>query len=135
MQENSAIGREQDIEKNYQQNIETREDFTDDPNDTFERNNDENEDEHDSSPQFFQSSNIACCPMIANPQWSSKDHLFYILAMSVRFNLSYECTLRMLKYAKKSHKNNNLPTTKKTIVENSLARQKRCDLSFILQTM
>ncbi|KAK0072476.1 hypothetical protein PV325_011320 [Microctonus aethiopoides] len=118
IQEHSEIGREQDIEKNYQQNIENREDFTrgrDDLNDTFERNDDENKDEHDRRSQFFQSSNIACCPLIANPQWSSKDHLFYILAMSVRFNFSYDCTLCMLKYAKKSHKSNNLPTTKKQL--------------------
>ncbi|KAK0074153.1 hypothetical protein PV326_012686, partial [Microctonus aethiopoides] len=50
IQEHSEIGREQDIEKNYQQNIENREDFTrgrDDLNDTFERNDDENKDEHD----------------------------------------------------------------------------------------
>ncbi|XP_057335690.1 uncharacterized protein LOC130674389 [Microplitis mediator] len=107
------------IENGYQ--ADTGRFDSDNGNDDINNNNNsdndsDSDDANDTTQQFFHIDKSAFnFPFLSNPNFYENDHLLSVISMSVRYNLSYEATLSMLTWIKISHKNNNLPTTKKAL--------------------
>ncbi|CAG5102960.1 Protein of unknown function [Cotesia congregata] len=93
-------------------------DDNDGDNDTDSESDSDSDEEVDDNivQSFFHAQPIELnFPFTSNSNFHQRDHLLAVVAMSIRYNFSYEATLNVLKWIKLTHNDNSLPTTKKAL--------------------